>query len=448
MNRFPNPYAPQTLMGTALQNIAGAIMARQSPRDIAEREALAQSRRAQTVAYEAAARESNADAGKRTAEADAVRRGSDARFNFFGNAATNLMPDNAGNLQNFIRGTPSLAYEGGVQPRPSGLTAGDEQYMRTAMRAAPFIAAGGGEAHELAQAFGLVQDAGFKDQVAAGSMPGSRFLVTQGKTPYAVQDHTLVNLADGILGPTTEHGRSEIGLNNAKVGTERAHAGYYGASSQAQSALAGKYNAEASNERAGLPGRGAGRGGSTKMQWVIDENGQTVLMDQSDIQGNPGRYTPTNAGIENPRAGKVDKNAGAAITAALPGALAATMGNEDGANVPSAVQLQIKALAEGYYTDPNSPAFQSPVAAARMAAEAAEPSLVYTAPTWRTAGDIRLRPGGSIPAPARATQPAARSPARPPVPPEALDYYRQHRSTPGLRQQFIQKYGFDPDSGA
>lgn len=460
MNRFANPYQAQTHIGQALQNVAQLIFGQETPLQAEERQAKMDLMRSQQAAYDATASERTADAAKRAQEADGLRRGNEARFNFFPAAVQTVMPDAAGQAENFIRGTPSLAYEGGVQPRPSGLSPDSETYLRRSLHAAPFIAAGGGDAEKLAQAFGLLQDQGFKDQVAAGSMPGSRFLVTQGKTPFDVRDSTLVNLADGILGPTTESGLSDIALKNAKIGTERAHAGYYGASSQAQRALAGKYGAEAENERSGRPGRGSGRG-ATKMQWVTDANGQAVLMDQADIANNPGLYTPTNATIQNPSLGspsKVDKAAGAAISGAIGPAVSAALGTEDGVSLPPQVAVQIQALAESFFTDPSSPAFKSPVAAARMAAEQSADALVYTPSTWRTAGEVMLGRGQFIPAPARrVSTPAARTlgapapdvaPARPTVPAGALDFYRKNRGTPGVREQFMQKYGFDPEGGA
>lgn len=453
MNRFPNPYQAQTPIGQALQNVAQMFFSAESPRAAEERQAITDTRRAQRMAYEAAARESDADALKRRAEADEQERANSARFNFFPLAAQTVMPDNPVAAENFISGAPVLAFEGGVQPRPAGLSAGDEAYLRRAQRAAPLIAAGGGDAEKLAQAFGLLQDQGFKDQVADGSMAPTRFFQTQGKAPFDVKDHTLVNVVEGIMGPVTQPGQSEISLNAAKARTEGAQAGAYGASARAADALASLRNAERENEVSGRQGRGGGRGGAPKMQWVLDENGQIVLMDQSDIAGNPGRYRPTNASVANPKGGRVDKNAAAAIEAAIPGALAAALGTEDAPDLDAPVMAQLRALTERFYTDPNSAGFQSPAAAARLAAEEAKGAFSVKSGLF---GGQRIVPasGVAIPVPPpRSSAPTVRTPPTaapapsptPAIPPAALDFYRKNRGAPGVREQFIQKYGFDPE---
>lgn len=459
MPRFQNPYAVQTPIGQALQSIATSFFAQQSPRDLAEREALAEARRAQSQSYTAKARRDEA-------ETDALRAETSARQNFFGNVAGTIDPESPGQVENFVRGTPVLAFEGGVQPRPAALSPGMESYARRALQVSPMVAAGGGDAEKIAKAFKLMQEQGFADDTATGAMSPTRFAQLNGKEPFDVKGDQLVNVVEGIFGPQTDTGKSVVSLNTAKAQTERAQQGSYGASANAANALAGLRNAEATNEKAGTPGRSGGRGGSSKMQWVRDEeSGETVLMDQTEIAGNPGRFTPVSAAILNPKdpkapgARSINGPTSKAIDEAIPEAAAAVLNTPDTPGVSPALRSEIRALTEVFFQDPNSPGYASPFAAAKLAVEQLQDSMEHEK-SFFGSGEIVRKPGAAPSAlPARATQPSVRkppaaatpqpaAPTAPSVPESALQFYRANRDKPGVRDQFIKKYGFDPDGGA
>ena len=273
---YINSFSPMTPIGQGLQNITTALFAGRPPVQRGRDEAAMEASRAQALKFEA-------DAAKAEAERRQIEAQTQGRQGFLDNSYGSLLPpDDMHAARNFITGAPVLAFEDQRQPRPGSLTPDVETQLRRAHSLYPAVMAGSQNSSisDIAKAMGLVQDQGFRDQTARGEMSPTRFMQVNEKMPVAVQDGSLVNIAEGVFGPTSPMGNARIDTQRSMQVENRAQANQANAAagtSNARTQLIGDQRTRLSQTPIGSSGRG---GGTARPNDVVAElaDGSTEVM--------------------------------------------------------------------------------------------------------------------------------------------------------------------------
>jgi len=347
MPSFVNSYSPLTPVGSSLQNIALAFLG-DNPRNRQKAEMDAALNAARIQQAEAAA-------AKSTAEAGAIEAARTGRADFLPNMYASLVPESDRQAaRNFITNEPVMAFNDMRQPRPDSLSPDVESQLRRAHTVGPMIQAGSptSKVDDLAKAFGLVQEQGFADQTARGDMSPTRFMQLGRKNPYGIQGDTLVNLAEGFLGPTTQLGNAKIDTQRTAQDENRAQAGAAGASAGASNARTRLTDAQRARVEAGT---------DTPLEPVQTDAGVVLQPRTKAVGAQPGA---------KPKAAAADKSAmPKAPSGPLLKGVEDVIAQEEAANgkFDQLTRRGIKARATTLMNDPKSPTHNNPAGSVEAA---------------------------------------------------------------------------------
>lgn len=227
---FPNAYAYQSPIGQGLQNIAQMLLADDGGAKAAVMAAQGQAHQAQAAKY-------RADAEQTAYQTDQSR-------NFLSNAARNLLGQHGEQGLRFIQGATdyvparedearqmTMAPTTAPVQRPANMDANTERTLRQlAVLATAAGTNGGMNMDNLAKSISEMNKGSAYQGVLDGSVDPSRYMIASEKPLY--------HFGEGYAGNVATGAQNLNELGKAKVGTERAHQGAYGAAANASNANA------------------------------------------------------------------------------------------------------------------------------------------------------------------------------------------------------------------
>jgi len=345
---FPNMFSPQTQVGQGLQNIAHMLLASNA------NNGKAQLNSAQEQAYYANAAKAQAEAEKAATEAALKRQQMQGQGDFLGNTLRTMLPaDDVGAADNFLKGTPVMAFIDGRQPQPRSVTADNLPALRRAQVIDPAVRAGGGNAEQIMQAIQRAQEVSNMDAAASGQLKTPAIQAIRGlkgNDNFKVDGGSVLDVLTGALLGTTPLTQSQMMTEGTKQQENRAQAGAAGRSNQLQ---------DVPNPL---------DGGATMVRVptsvVYQEGGRTARND-STIAGRE-----TVAGMKGGAGGKILK-ASKSDLAALDTAINDNLGSNDDFPVDPAdpAVVKIRELAQQLFSTPGSAGYANHAAAARLATE-------------------------------------------------------------------------------
>jgi hypothetical protein len=355
---FPNAYAYQSPIGQGLQNIAQMLLADDGGARAAVMAAQGQAHQAQAAKY-------RADAEQTSLQTHRTR-------NFLDNFASNLVGADGPQALRYYQGATetiparedperqmTMAPTTARVQRPASL---DDAKLQMLSRAALLAAAPSGGAgvsmENMAQGLERLGKTQAYDGVLSGTVDPSRYTIAEGKPLY--------HFGEGYAGNVATGAQNLNELGKAKVGTERAHQGAYGAQANASNASARER--DRSNLLVEIPNP---LDPTTKIKVPASTLYTQTEANNRNKASIEGRKDV--AELRNPdgtpqkiiKASQADRNA-------IGNALSTLLTPDDGfpidPNDPAMAMLMEKALAA--YSTPGNPGYLNDRAAARLAVDA------------------------------------------------------------------------------
>lgn len=457
-----NTFRAMTPIGEGIQNVSRMLFGGATGEERALKAAQAEQARQHADLYAATIAEKNAKmAAERQAREDMAAAPRRMTGMIFGNQPkADLWMDSVKNgstpVEDFT--TPIGSQVGPSQQQADIIpaqfdpaTVAKAARLLTGVYAAQALPGNDNMAH-LAKFVGELEQGDARAGIANGTADPTRiaqgFFATSGKAPYDNMGGT------GTFNLLTGDQRLNA-LGNARVETEGAHAGAYRAAGRASDASAGEHTArrkkvEAETDQLRNDVLVPVIDPDTKLPMLDSEN-KPVLVRQSvrgaTLQRTEGRKSER----DNADANKLPKEGAQAQPRKLSKNDTTLLRNEtdlllqalDHADADEATKRAIVAEAEKQWQS-GAAGHGSAVKAAidKLAPQGFERSGVYGFRSSKPVGGVQT--GGQItPAAPGGTPKPATSP--PKAPPSAIEFYRINANKPGVKQQFIQKYGYDPD---